>query len=229
VIGLVIIGSLRNPDWNWKLLYRVAGKTVVEHTIALASEVEVAHKIIVCLDHKDMSQVNGTAFNAAAIDKSFLSKDERIKMYFSDKRDWIGKVYEVCAKFGLTSVAIIDADAAIMPPGLIKECIMKHMSDSVPVKTKGYPDGLDVMVLPFHTLANLYRYRDFKEKRDALLEGIAWEFIENTNEGPYFIYNEIKDLRFANKKNLSMLDAILTDIANGEDLSDLLREWNEQK
>lgn len=229
MIGIIVIGSLRDPAWDWKLLYRVADKTILEHTIAMAVEVEVAHRIVVCLDYKDSAQVNGTAFNTAALDRSLIQTDERIKLHFSDKKDWIGKAYDACIKFNLTSACIISADAVIIPPWLIKECIMAHMNGGLPTRTKGYPLGIDVSVLPFHTIANIYRYREFKEHQDKYFNDVLWTDICNTNEGPYYIYDGIKDLRFSTKAEIAMLDAILTDLVSGEDLTDLLKEWNEQK
>jgi hypothetical protein len=215
--------------WEWKLLYRAAGKTILEHTILAVTDVEVAHKIVVCLDYKDMAQVNGTAFNSAALDKTLIQSDERVKLHFSDKKDWVGKAYEACIKFGLTSLCIVRADAALTPPGLIKECIMRHAETLAPVHTVGYPAGIEVSVLPFHTIANLYRYRNYAEKQAELIKSIAWESINNTNEGPYYIYDGIQDLRFETKSSIAMLDALLTDVVSGADLSDLLKEWHEQK
>jgi hypothetical protein len=229
VIGLIVLGSLRESTWDWKLLYRIAGKTILEHTISLASEVEVAHKIIVCLDYKDMPHIHGTAFSTSSLNKSILQTDERIKLHFSDKSDWIGKVYEACIKHSLTSICIINADSVLIPPGLIKECIMKHMLTGQPVRTSGYPAGIEASVMPFYTLANLYRYRDHHKQKAEVFKQIPWTSLINTNDGPYYIYNGIEDLRFANKSNAAMLEAFLTDIAAGADLSNLLQDWHEQE
>lgn len=228
MIGIVILGSLRDPVWDWRLLYRVAGKTILEHTVASAMGVEVAHKIIVCLDYKDSAQVNGTAFNTAALDKTFIQTDERVNIHFSDKKDLVGKTYDACLRYNLTSVCIIKADDPLIPSWLIKECIMMHMNSGIPVRTAGYPTGIDASVLPFHMIANMYRYREFKEQQDRYVEQIVWKDISNTNDGSYHIYDGIKDLRFSTKSDIAMLDALLTDIAGGEELSDLLKEWHEQ-
>jgi len=229
MIGIVIVGSVRGDDWDWKLLHRVAGKTIIEHTVAAMTEVEIAHKVIICLDYNDMTYVSGSAFTDPAIKRDFVQTDPRIKFHFSDKRGVIGKVYEACVKFGLTSVCIIEADAVMTPAWLVKDCILSHMTTLMPVRTSKYPKGIDVKVYPFHILANIYRYRDFADKRQEYTSSISYCEIINTNESTYYVYDGISYLQFRYKTNLAMLDAILTDLSSGEDLSDLLKEWHEQE
>lgn len=229
MIGIVILGSVRDAQWDFKLLYRVVGKTILEHTITLASDVEAAHSIIACLDYKDTSSVTGSAFTTSAVSKDFALNDSRIKMMFSDKGDWIGKTYEACIKFGLTNVCVISADNPLIPPWLIKEVIMRHVDTGRVVKTQGYPIGIRAEAYTFPQIANLYRYRDFDDDKKKYMDSLAVETISNTNVGQYYIYDKITDLKFDSKEKLPMFDALLTDIGRGEELGDLLKEWHEQE
>lgn len=229
MIGIVILGNLRDPEWDWKLLYKISGKSILEHTFLSASDVEVAHNITICLDLKDSSQLSGSAFNLPVINKEIILKDQRAKFLFSDKKDWIGKVYDSCIKHGLSTVAIINADGPLIPSWLIKDTIMYGLESGHVVETMDYPKGINVAVYPFHIIASIYRFRDFPDKLKEYYDSIKIASFPNRPGGETYIYNEIKDLSITKREQIPMFDAIIEDLGRGQDLSDLLKEWYEQK
>jgi hypothetical protein len=151
---------------------------------------------------------------------------------YSDKKDWWGKAYQACQVFGIANACIIPADAPIIPSWLIKDVIYMHMTHRQPIAIEGYPVGIDVKAMPFHIIANMYRYAGFDDKQAELMADIKIKTypVRNSelNESMY-IYDGIKDLSFRSRDSAPMLDALISDIARGAELSDLLREWDEQE
>ena len=130
-IGLIL--SIRNKSKRFpgKVLKKIFGKSTTEHLIQRLKMTSNFHKIII-----------GTSDDPR--DKLFeeISVNNNIDCFFGDKEDKLLRYKQICDKFGLYGVVIVDGDDILCFPEIMDETAkILNNSDSDVVFWKNLPLG----------------------------------------------------------------------------------------
>ncbi len=145
----VRIGSTRLPK---KILLPIAGKTALEwikYRLSFSQEVDAI--VVSTSDTVENDPIE------------HMATELGLPCYRGSEDDLIERIYQTAKMFGADAIVRITADCPLVDPFIVDQLvrayrenpdIVDHVTNIFPPT---YPDGLDVEVMPFHTLEKLHQ------------------------------------------------------------------------
>ncbi len=214
MIGIVILADLKDQKWEWKLLHKFSGTTPLQLLTSELAKVEHSHRNIVSFTHAERPLITGSVFNDPVWTTSHIT-------HFSVRKTYIGRVHDACIANNLDGAVIVNAEDWLTPAYIVKDLIMMSEGCKYPAKTSGFPSGIGAAVMPFHEIANMYRFEGLPEE-EANMARLASITRELPNE---YIKTKL-DLKLSDKSQIPLFDMIVKDLQIS-DLAEVLEDINE--
>lgn len=149
-------GSSRLPG---KVMIVSAGKTIIEHVVARVRLSERVGKVVVA-----------TTTNSIDDAMAVLLQDKGVDVFRGSEQDVLDRYYRCADAFSLSHVVRITADCPLIDPALIDIVIARYQSEHADycsnILERTYPDGMDVEVFSFWSLARSWREASAQRDRE---------------------------------------------------------------
>lgn len=224
MLGIIIYGTNKDGKFNEHLYYKFRQRTIFEHTLDNALQVEQAQKVIVSIPLSQRSNINGGGINHPLINANRMYLNRKALFHFYlEKEDVIAGFYFAALTYNLDHIAIIHADCPILPAWLMNAMIYEYMSETNQniLMQNDYNSGFQMTILPFWMLANHYLY---SEDRMELIVNNPTIFKGNKELA---LPNSNFDFKFKNYDKIKEFEFLLNEMAKGADLGDLIEDLNE--
>ena len=166
-IGVIIqarMGSTRLPGKVLKTVSPNSNITLLEYMVNRVNKSKLIDRVVVA-----------TSTNKIDDPVSDLVKDRlfNTKVFRGSENDVLSRFYECAMDNNFDIIVRLTADCPFIDPDVIDKCIISHVesgadytSNTCPPSESLYPDGSDIEVFGFNTLATTNSYAATKESRE---------------------------------------------------------------
>lgn len=150
------VGSTRLPG---KVLLKVMGKTILEYGIERIKKAKYIKDIIIATTTKKE-------------DKQIVRLAEKLKVkaYCGSENDILDRYYQVAKRFNLKHIARITSDCPMIDPKVIDIVVRRYFRSKADYCSntleETFPDGQDVEIFNFQTLAKAWREAKLLSERE---------------------------------------------------------------
>jgi spore coat polysaccharide biosynthesis protein SpsF len=244
MIGIIIEAATNEGELPNKILYRINGKSVLEHVVLNCLKVEMAHDVVVSIPAADQAYVTGSTFKGGQIRPANTTALNRSASYqFKGLREEpITRLHQIAMHRGIDTIVRISGLNLFIQPWLINEVLRAYLSKNLNCflhtqaldyltkeqKEEMYGEGLEIEIIPYWMLSQAALYC---ENQEDLSDYLATNFntYKYTNTGKNLIPRVKESLRFESNDQLVLFEPLLREISYGADLGDLLGDLNEKK
>lgn len=225
MIGLIVLADSEAGDFKNAIFYNIAGHPVIRYSLVSAINADMPHKVILAMPAEDRGLIYGHVFRDKLIDFSTINTETKNieTLFFGDRADVIGRIYQAGIKFGLTDIIIINGNSPTLPGWLIDRVVCSYFSSNNRYTiTSGYSEGFKVEAVSFWQLAQAYIHSKDRNYKTYISERFSLNILNNEDE--VYIKPIEKSLIFKNKEQAEYLLPILSDIQVGADIGDIAEE-----
>jgi spore coat polysaccharide biosynthesis protein SpsF (cytidylyltransferase family) len=239
MLGIIVSGVSEDGSFNEAVYHKFGETTIFERTIDNALKCEFAQKVIVSAPASERRNIGGSGIFTPLIkgNRSQLNRKALIHFY-SNQDDTIAGIYQAALSYGLDHIVLVRANCPILPAWLINNMIYDYMRntnqnvylsnrDPVQLKKLNYNIGLEVSIFPFWMLAEKYLYDEERTNLRFKMPEEFTSFYGNVEGKESYLPPGEFDLRFLDLDRREEFDFLMSELAKGADLGELIEDLNE--